>query len=111
MINGISQYKGRVHLEFCKPLTLDELQEADKAGKNEKFRVLASLIDSRVMPAFKLWPTNYIAADMLYGSDRFSDHYTPEQKEEFINHIEEELTDMPVGVRETLLSIYSAHLL
>ena len=111
MISGISQYKGRVHLEFCKPLTLDELQEADKAGKNEKFRVLASLIDSRVMPAFKLWPTNYIAADMLYGSDRFSDHYTPEQKEEFINHIEEELTDMPVGVRETLLSIYSAHLL
>ena len=111
MISGIKQFKGRVHLEFCKPLTIEELQEADKAGKNEKFRVLASIIDSHVMPAFKLWPSNYIAADLLSGTDRFSDHYTPEQKKEFLEHIDKELTDMPKAVRDTLLGIYSAHLL
>ena len=111
MISGIKQYKGRVHLEFCKPLTLEEIQEADKAEKNEKFRALASIIDSRVLPAFKLWPSNYIAADLLTGSDRFSDHYTAEEKEAFLAHIDAELKGMPDGVRDVLLNIYAAHLL
>ncbi|MBP5303088.1 MAG: 1-acyl-sn-glycerol-3-phosphate acyltransferase [Bacteroidales bacterium] len=110
MINGIKQFKGHVHLEFCKPLTLEELQEADKAEKNEKFRVLASIIDSHILPAFKLWPTNYIAADLLTGSDRYSEHYTPQQKEEFAAHIDKEVSVLP-EVREILLSIYAAHLL
>lgn len=110
MINGIKQYKGHVHLEFCKPLTLDELREADKAEKNEKFRVLASIIDSHIIPAFKLWPTNYMAADILTGSERFSDHYTPKQKEEFIAHIDKEMAGMPESVKEILLGIYAAHI-
>ena len=111
MISGIKQYKGRVHLEFCKPITLEELQEADKAEKNEKFRVLASIIDSHVLPAFKLWPSNYIAADILSGRDRYADYYTSKQREEFLAHINGELAGMPEGVREVLLNIYAAHLM
>ena len=111
MINGIQQYKGRVHLEFCKPLTLEELQEADKAEKNDKFRALASIIDSHILPAFKMWPSNYIAADMLSGSDRFSDHYTQEEKEAFIAHIDKDMKGKPAEMRDVLLSIYAAHLL
>ncbi|MBO7371921.1 MAG: hypothetical protein J6U34_05375, partial [Bacteroidales bacterium] len=82
----------------------------DKAEKNEKFRVLASIIDSHIMPAFKLWPTNYMAADILTGSDRFSDHYTPQQKEEFVAHIDKEMVGMPESVKEILLGIYAAHI-
>lgn len=111
MISGIQQFKGRVHLEFCKPITREELMEADSAGKNERFRALAAIIDSRILPAFKLWPTNYIAADMLSGNRRFSSHYTSQQKEEFIAHIAREVEGMPEGVKEILLGIYSAHVL
>ena len=111
MVSGIKQYKGRVHLEFCKPLTVEELMEADRAEKNEKYRVLASIIDSHVMPAFKLWPTNYIAADLLTGGNKYSDHYTHGQKMAFIAHIDKEAAGMPDEVRDILLGIYSAHIL
>ena len=111
MINGIQQYKGRIHLEFCKPLTIEELQEADKAEKNEKFRVLASIIDSHILPAFKLWPSNYIAADMLTHSNRYSDFYTRKEKEAFIAHIDKELRGKPAEMKEVLLGIYAAHIL
>lgn len=111
MIDGIRQFKGRVHIEFCKPLTREELEEADSAGKNERFRALASIIDKKILPAFKLWPSNYIASDLLTGTNTYKKYYTEEQKDAFWEHIEKETLRMPNDAKNILLGIYSAHIL
>ena len=71
MVQGFVQHKGRIHVDFCKPLTSEELSKADGAQHNEKFRILSEVLDERLTSSFKLWPTNYAAADLLAGDDRY----------------------------------------
>ena len=40
---------------------------------------MARLIDRRIKAAYRLYPNNYIAHDLLYGNTRYRDHYTDEQ--------------------------------
>ena len=54
----------------------------------EQCKTLASLIDSRILSAYHLFDTNYIAFDMQEGTSRFESEYTPAQKEAFIKHLE-----------------------
>lgn len=111
MLKGITQYKGRVHVEFCKPVTADELAEADSYEKNDKFRRLAEIIDSRLLPAFKLWPSNYIALDILNGNkSHLGIDYNESQVSDF--HKYSGLDELPnEEVKVILLKIYAAHLL
>lgn len=111
MIQGITQFKGRVHIHFCKPINPEVYNEADKLLKNEKFRYLAEYVDSILIPAFKLWPTNYIAADLLEGGDHYKEYYTEEEKKTFIDYIEKETQGMSAEVKSKLFEIYSAHVL
>ena len=111
MLQGFKQFKGHVHVQFCKPITLEEIQEADLATKNEKFTKLAKIIDRRLWEAYKLWPTNYIAADLLSGKEIYKNkQYTEAEKEAFLKHIKEETEGMPELVTEKILSLYAAHI-
>jgi hydroxylamine reductase len=49
---------------------------------------LAAMIDKQIYRNYKLWPTNFIAHDLLYGKNEFPDRYTIEEKEKFVKHVE-----------------------
>ena len=104
ILTGLKQKKGNVHVNFCKPITREELEEADSYEKNDKFRKLAEIMDSRILPAFKLWPNNYVAADMLEkesGNSKikdFSSFYTPIESKTFNEYVEKQIDKVPEGV-------------
>ena len=66
------------------------------------------MIDSRILESYQLYPNNYIAHDLRFGQDRFSNQYTTEQKNAFISHMSslkqydayplEELEDIFLGI-------------
>jgi hypothetical protein len=70
---------------------------------------VAQLIDERIQSAYRLWPNNYIAHDMLYGQQRFIGEYTHEEKEAFEQHITKlDRYDSDLGVlKDILLGIYA----
>lgn len=68
ILSGIRQQKGGIHLEICKPISREELAVIAQLPHNERYNALSALIDSRIRPAYKLWKTNYIAADLLAGN-------------------------------------------
>ncbi|MBO4660116.1 MAG: 1-acyl-sn-glycerol-3-phosphate acyltransferase [Prevotella sp.] len=109
ILTGILQPKGRVHFEFCPIITREELMEYNGSTNNEYHKQVAQLIDSRIIKAYKLWPNNYIAYDMLYGCQRFVTEYTKEEKETFgkllekLDHYE---NDSPI-LKDILLGIYA----
>lgn len=114
MITGITMPKGRVHIEFCKHITREELEEAQQFDKNERFRRVAEIVDERIVSAFKLWPNNYIAASIVTGS-RIGD-FTVEEKGRFEAYLERLTASVPAEIdkneiRKILLEIYSAPLL
>ena len=61
----------------------------DSLTKQEYVRSVAKLIDKRINAAYHLHANNYIAFDLRYGTDRYSDKYTPSQKEEFLERLKE----------------------
>ncbi len=108
IVTGIVQQKGRVHVAFCKPITDEELAYCASFDKNERFRRLAAIIDDRILSAWRIWPTQIAAAELLRGQQP-SDKSASER---FERYLKEELNTLPRpfdrrAIREQLLRIYA----
>jgi len=91
IITGITQPKGRIHMSVGKPVNhlLKELDPDDTL--NNKINRLTELIDAEVYRHYKLWPSNYIACDMLSNSVAYRDHYTDHEKKLFLQTMENDI--------------------
>ena len=50
---------------------------------NEYHKAVARLLDSRINTAYRLYPNNYIAYDLRYGTSRYKNCYTQEEFDAF----------------------------
>ena len=109
ILTGILQPKGRVHIALCQPILMAELSAFEGQTNNEYHKSVARLIDSRINTAYRLFPNNYIAHDILYGNTRYRSMYTDEEYNLFIQHLKaldcyedtcdiEQLRDIFVGI-------------
>lgn len=111
ILTGIVQPKGRVHIHMCDPVTIEDMQQFAGQTSSEFHRCVAHLMDQRICSNYHLTPNNYIAHDMRYAKTEYSDRYTAEEKERFVQHVsqlhryEEEL-DLDV-LTDILLGIYA----
>lgn len=81
LLSGIIGQKKRIHIHIGDILT-DGIQKIKQevSGQVKQLQALADLIDEQIILGYKLWPTKYIAHDLLMNSDQFASEYTPEQK-------------------------------
>ncbi|MBO4663961.1 MAG: 1-acyl-sn-glycerol-3-phosphate acyltransferase [Bacteroidaceae bacterium] len=111
ILTGITQPKGQVHIEFCEPITEDELKQLGECTSCEFHKNVAELIDRRICTAYRLTPNNYIAHDMLYGTSEYANMYSPEQKATFVTYMKQlekyELDCDVEALMEIFLGIYS----
>ena len=61
-------------------------------NRNMQLRGVAHLIDQQIYRHYRLWPTNYIAADLLKESNQWEEHYQPDVKEKFLDYIGQRLS-------------------
>lgn len=109
---GIMQQKGNVHLHIGKPLTSEEIAEAAKCDKNDRYQLIRHAVDVRVIQGYKLWPNNYIAYDILNVTNKYSSNYTSEEKQKFVGYMEHQLGTVEPELdkdelREVFLGIYA----
>jgi len=104
ILTGIQQYKGRVHLAVCEPLSREDLEPLRGLPSAAFNREVANLIDARIRPAYRLFPNNYIAADLLAGKRSHS--YTEAEYQRFVQHLDQ-LNDYPSELKDILLHIYA----
>lgn len=112
IITGIKQKKGKIHLSVCKPITREELELCNQKEKNEKFEMLGEIIDQRINQGRKIYNTNYIAYDLLTQSSQYAHLYSVEEKNNFIEYMENGLAALELKADETelekiFLSIYA----
>lgn len=110
ILTGITQPKGRIHIEFCKQITREDLLQFDDCTLNEYHKKVANLMDKRICSAYRLTPNNYIAHDLRYAKQQYVDKYTQQEKETFVNRMKslfaqyseesdiEALTDIFLGI-------------
>ncbi|MDO9554698.1 1-acyl-sn-glycerol-3-phosphate acyltransferase [Rhodonellum sp.] len=81
LLNGIIGQKKRIHIHIGEILTPDiELISKTEPVPSKQLQLLADLLDRHILAGYKLWPTNYIAHDLLYEDAEYADKYTADEK-------------------------------
>jgi hypothetical protein len=110
ILGGITQPKGHIHLSVCSPVNRMLKDTGSTTVYNDRINILAAHIDKEVYRHYRLWPTNFIAHDLLNKSTAYSRHYSPEEKSDFIAYMHRELSGLkPENPEYTglLLKIYA----
>ncbi|MEO0898851.1 MAG: glycerol acyltransferase [Bacteroidota bacterium] len=105
MVTGIRAPKGRVHLALGEPMKESIAALPAEKRKNDWLKNLGELIDQQIHALYNLWPTNYIASDLLSGSNEHESKYTADEKQSFLTIMEERLADIK-GEAEALRQLY-----
>lgn len=107
IMTGILQQKGNIHLNIGTQLTSDEIAEAAKCDKNDRYQLIRHAVDLRVIEGYKLWKNNYVAYDLLNHSFKYSDKYEISDIEKFVAYMEHQLDTVEKELnREDLRRIF-----
>lgn len=113
MQTGIMGYKGRIHYHLA-PCIDDFLASlSPETPKTEVFDIIANHIDHEIHSHYRLFPSNYIALDLLNGDEANAAHYTDEDKRKFLQYIDGKLQKIDLEqkdepfLRERMLTMYA----
>ncbi|MDR1763581.1 MAG: acyltransferase [Dysgonamonadaceae bacterium] len=91
MQTGIFGKKGRIFVQFGKPIN-SELAKIDHSlPKGEQAKQAAEIIDREIFLNYHFYPGNYIAYDRLWGNGRCSGEYTNADVKVFDDYINRQL--------------------
>lgn len=108
LLSGIIGQKKRIHIHVGDILD----KELDKIAKdfdniNKQVQALAQTIDDSILQSYKLWPTNYIAYDLLNKSTSYSHFYTENEKSLFERRLEMKIDQNNPLMVESFLAMYA----
>jgi acyltransferase-like protein len=108
LISGIIGQKRRIHIHVGDVLNteLDKIA-SENDNNNKQIQALAQVIDDSILSSYKLWPTNFIAYDLINNTDQFSNQYTKKEKQLFERRLEMRLGSEVETLRESFLAMYS----
>lgn len=108
LISGITGQKKRIHLHVAKPLNeeLDAIA-ALESNPNKQIQNIAQVLDDAILQNYKLWPTNYIAYDILHKTERFKTEYTVQEKQLFIRRLELRIDMDNAEMQNGILAMYA----
>lgn len=114
MQTGIMGYKGHIHYHSapCIDQWIDSLP-ADMS-KTDFYAAVAQHIDHEIWRGYRLYPSNYVALDLLRGNNDMASHYTEADRTAFEKYLEGQLAkinDLPNAdtafLRERMLEMYA----
>lgn len=113
MQTGLLGYKGRVHFHIA-PCINGSLATLDrKMPRQELFSTVSAIIDREIHRGYRLYPCNYVAADLLAGTDVYVGHYTADDKQKFESYLAGQLSHITLEnkdeafLRTKMLEMYA----
>lgn len=108
IMSGVMGQKKRIHIHVGKVIDSEiDAILANEENSNKQILALAQCIDDSILSNYRLWPTNFIAYDLLHQSSTYAHKYTENEKSLFLRRLELRIDhDNPV-VLEGFLSMYA----
>lgn len=108
ILKGATGQKKHIHIAVGDLLD-KELDEIGSSGEptNKQYQMLADVVDRQIHQNYKLWPSNYIAYDLLYATNRFSSEYTEKAKRQFDRRIERRVEENNEVALQNFLAMYA----
>jgi 1-acyl-sn-glycerol-3-phosphate acyltransferase len=108
LLSGIMGQKKHIHIHIGNILNHEITKiDEDLDNDNKKIQALAQVIDEQILRNYKLWPTNYIAYDLLNKTNKFQDKYTETEKKLFEKRMEMRIDEKNAFATEGFLNMYA----
>ena len=108
LLSGIIGQKKRIHIHVGDVLEKEiDALVLENDNNNKQIQALAQAIDDSILQSYKLWPTNYIAYDLLNKTDKYSAHYTEDEKSLFERRLEMKIDGSNEIMVEGFLNMYA----
>jgi hypothetical protein len=104
LLRGLMGTKKRIHIQVNGVLD-EEIRKISNSEntQTEKLAQLAEAIDQKIWSGYRLWPSNYIAHDLLHGNTGYSGHYNEQEKKSFEKRLFEKIdTDNSLMIKNFL---------
>lgn len=108
LLSGIIGQKKRIHIHVGD--VLDKELDAvilENENTNKQIQAVAQLIDDSILQSYKLWPTNYIAYDIITNSTTYAEFYTEKEKQLFERRLELRINSDNDTLKEGFLAMYA----
>lgn len=100
MMTGLQGYKGDICFRVCKPLNEKIDSISSTQNRAAILQDIANLIDEEIFKNYEIYTINYIAHDMLKNTDRFSNKYTAQEKNNFIAYINKQIDKIKIDNKD-----------
>lgn len=108
LLSGMLGQKKHIHYHIGDVLDLQLDAIAVKtANANKQIQAVASAIDDQILSNYKLWPTNYVAYDLMHNTTTFNAFYTEKDKQLFERRLEIYLSDEQEHLKTEFLKMYA----
>ena len=108
LLSGIIGQKKRIHIHVGDIIHNElDIIKVNYDNTNKQIQALANVIDDSILQNYKLWPTNYIAYDILNETEKFASYYTTEEKQLFQRRFEMRIDTENKTLRAGFLAMYA----
>jgi 1-acyl-sn-glycerol-3-phosphate acyltransferase len=108
LLSGVMGQKKKIHIHVGDIINseIDEVK-AEYDNTNKQILALAQVIDDSILSNYKLWPTNYIAYDIMHNTNSHAHLYTENEKSLFERRLEMRIDeDNPIAL-QGFLAMYA----
>ena len=108
IMSGVVGQKKHIHIHIGEVIDteIDQIK-AEYDSSNKQVQALANVLDREIIANYKLWPTNYIAYDIVHKTDKFSDKYTENEKQVFLKRLGLRVDKANEQLLQGFLAMYS----
>ena len=108
LLSGIVGQKKRIHIHIGDVLEkeIDVIQDSLDTS-NKQILALAQVIDDSILTNYRLWPTNYIAYDILHNTTTYQELYTENEKSLFERRMEMRIDHNNPIAKQGFLDMYA----
>lgn len=108
ILSGALGQKKRIHIHVGEVLDTEiDIIAAENDSTNKQIQALAQVIDDAILSNYKLWPTNFIAYDIVNKTNTYAHLHTENEKSLFMRRLEMRIDhDNPVAL-DGFLAMYA----
>ncbi|MDH6250326.1 1-acyl-sn-glycerol-3-phosphate acyltransferase [Chryseobacterium sp. H1D6B] len=108
MLSGVLGQKKRIHLHAGDVIDTElDCIAAKIENKNKQLQAVAQIIDDSIIQNYKLWPTKFIAYDLLHNTNKYAEEYTEKEKQLFVRRLEMRIDPSDAVSKEYFLAMYA----
>lgn len=107
IITGITGQKKRIHIATCTDFNAELDTLKDITNPNQFIKSLTQVIDNQIISNYKLWPSNYIAADLQTDSEQYAPFYSVAEKTYFVERMQKRIDRDNPAIVAPFLEMYA----